>query len=59
MIEEIKEVLQSFLAPQLEGIRGDIRGFRRELLSEIHRVSKRFRPTFCGSSRKSIFRSAQ
>src|SRR3989449_3271288 len=25
MIDEIKELLQSFLAPQLEGIRGDIR----------------------------------
>ena len=46
MIDEIKELLQSFLAPQLEGIRGDIRAldakldakmdlFRREMLAEI------------------------
>ena len=31
MIEDIKELLQSFLAPQLEGIRGDIRAFDAKL----------------------------
>jgi hypothetical protein len=75
MIDEIKEMLQSFIAPQLEGIRGDIRAldtkidarleavdakfiavmakidtidtkvesFRRELLSEVHRVEATMR----------------
>ena len=63
MLDDIKEFFQAFLAPQLEGIKGDIRAldskfdaklsaldtkvgaldsksesFRRELLSEIHRV---------------------
>jgi hypothetical protein len=50
-------MLQSFIAPQLEGIRGDIRSldtkidaidtkvesFRRELLSEVHRVEATIR----------------
>ena len=47
MIEEIKELFQSFIAPQLEGIKGDIRSldsklesYRRELLSEIRRVEQ-------------------
>src|SRR5262245_33142560 len=47
MIEEIREMFQNFIAPQLEGIRGDIRAvdtkvdsFRRELLSEIRRVEE-------------------
>jgi hypothetical protein len=54
MIEEIRELFQSLIAPQLEGIRGDIRAldarvaaldtkmesFRRELLSEIRRVDE-------------------
>ena len=45
MIEEIRELFQNFIAPQLEGIRGDIRSldvkvesYRRELLGEIRRV---------------------
>ncbi len=45
MIEEIRDLFQNFIAPQLEGIKGDIRAldsktesFRRELLSEIRRV---------------------
>ena len=70
MLDDIKELFQSFIAPQLEGIKGDIRAldakidakheavdakflavmakidaidtkvesFRRELLSEVHRV---------------------
>ena len=47
MIEEIKELFQSFIAPQLVGIKGDIRAldsklesYRRELLSEIRRVEQ-------------------
>ena len=54
MIEEIKELFQSFIAPQLEGIKGDIRAldskfdtldvkiesYRREMLAEIHRVEQ-------------------
>ena len=58
MLEDIKELFQSFIAPALEGIRGDIRAldaksdarfntldtkiesYRRELLSEIHRVEQ-------------------
>lgn len=47
MIEEIREMFQNFIAPQLEGIRGDIRAvdvkvdsFRRELLTEIRRVEE-------------------
>jgi len=54
MLEDIKELFQSFIAPQLEGIRGDIRAldakigavdtkvesFRREMLAEIHRVEQ-------------------
>ena len=47
MIEEIREMFQNFIAPQLEGIRGDIRAvdvkvdsFRRELFSEIRRVEE-------------------
>ena len=47
MIEEIREMFQNFIAPQLEGIRGDIRAvdvkvdsFRRELLSEIRCVEE-------------------
>jgi len=47
MPEDIKELFQSFIAPQLEGIRGDIRAidvkvesFRRELLAEIRRVEE-------------------
>jgi hypothetical protein len=53
MIEEIKELLQSFLAPQLEAIRGDIRA----LDAKVDKVasSRPFRQTFCGSNRKSIF----
>ena len=75
MLDDIKEMLQSFIAPQLEGIRGDIRAldtkidarheavdakfiavmakidaidtkvesFRRELLSEVHRVEATMR----------------
>jgi hypothetical protein len=75
MLNDIKEMLQSFIAPRLEGIRGDIRSldakidaidaksearfiavlakidaidtkvesFRRELLSEIHRVEATIR----------------
>ena len=75
MLDDIKEMLQSFIAPQLEGIRGDIRAldtkidarleavdakfiavmakidaidtkvesFRRELLSEVHRVEASIR----------------
>ena len=60
MIDEIKELLQSFLAPQLEGIRGDIRAldakigsvdtkvesFRRELLAEILRVEQTLSTNF-------------
>jgi hypothetical protein len=52
MIEELKELFQAFIAPALEGIRGDLRAlsaeikgvdtkvdsYRRELLAEIHRV---------------------
>src|SRR2546430_17178739 len=33
MIDEIKELLQSFLAPQLEGIRGDIRALDAKIAS--------------------------
>ena len=47
VIEEIREMFQNLIAPQLEGIRGDIRAvdvkvesFRRELLSEIRRVEE-------------------
>src|SRR5438552_17995073 len=54
MIEEIRELFQNFIAPQLEGIRGDIRAiaadiravdvkvesYRREVLSEIRRVEE-------------------
>jgi hypothetical protein len=47
MIEEIRELFQHFIAPQLEGIRGDIRAldarvesYRRELLAEIRRVEE-------------------
>jgi phage host-nuclease inhibitor protein Gam len=47
MIEEIRELFQNLIAPQLEGIRGDIRSidvkvesFRRELLAEIRRVEE-------------------
>ena len=54
MLDDIKELFQSFIAPQLEGIRGDIRAldakigavdtkvesFRRELVAEIHRVEQ-------------------
>jgi len=47
MIEEIRELFQNFIAPQLEGIRGDIRAldaradsYRRELLAEIRRVEE-------------------
>jgi hypothetical protein len=54
MIEEIKELFQSFIAPAIEGVRGDIRAldakigsldtkiesYRRELLAEIHRVEQ-------------------
>src|SRR5437867_7359518 len=54
MIEEIRELFQNFIAPQFEGIKGDIRAldakvsaldtrmesFRRELLSEIRRVDE-------------------
>jgi hypothetical protein len=53
-IEEIKELFQNFIAPQLEGIRGDIRAlssdirgadvkvesYRRALLAEIWRVEE-------------------
>jgi chromosome segregation ATPase len=52
MLEQIKEFFRSFLAPQLEGVRGDIRAldskigavdtkvesYRRELLSEFRRL---------------------
>ena len=54
MIEEIRELFQNLIAPQFEGIKGDIRAldakvsaldtrmesFRRELLSEIRRVDE-------------------
>jgi len=47
MIEQIRELFQNFIAPQLESIRGDVRGvdvkvesLRRELLSEIRRVEE-------------------
>ena len=54
MLDDIKELFQAFIAPQLEGIRGDLRAvdarigtvdakvesFRRELLAEIHRVEQ-------------------
>ena len=47
MIEQIRELFQNFIAPQLESIRGDIRtvdvkvdSLRRELLSEIRRVEE-------------------
>jgi hypothetical protein len=53
MIEEIRDLFQNLIAPQLEGIRGDIRAldakiqsvdskceFRRELLAEIRRVEE-------------------
>jgi CRISPR/Cas system-associated exonuclease Cas4 (RecB family) len=47
VIEEIRELFQNLIAPQLEGIRGDIRAadmkvesFRRELLVEIRRVEE-------------------
>ena len=54
MIEEIKELFQTRIAPQLEGIRGDIRAissdvrgvdvkvesYRRELLAEIKAALK-------------------
>jgi len=41
MIEEIKELLQSFLAPQLEGIRGDIRALDAKLDGKIESVDAR------------------
>ena len=54
MIEEIRELFQNLIAPQFEGIKGDIRAldakvsaldtrmesFRRELLSEIRSVDE-------------------
>jgi hypothetical protein len=47
MIEQMRELFQHFIAPQLESIRGDVRAvdvkvdtLRRELLSEIHRVEE-------------------
>ena len=47
MIEQMRELFQNFIAPQLESIRGDIRAvdvkvdsLRRELLSEIRRVEE-------------------
>ena len=54
MIEEIKDLFQSFIAPAIEGVRGDIRAldtkisaldtkiesYRRELLAEVHRVEQ-------------------
>jgi len=47
MIEQIRELFQNFIAPQLESIRGDVRAvdvkvesLRRELLSEIRRVEE-------------------
>ena len=47
MVEEIRELFETFIAPQLEGIRGDIRAldarvesYRRELLAEIRRVEE-------------------
>jgi len=54
MIEEIRDLFQNLLAPQLEGIRGDLRAvaadvraldvkvesYRREVLSEIRRVEE-------------------
>src|SRR5262245_3422703 len=45
MIEEIRELFQNFITPQLESIKGDIRAldtkvdsYRGELLAEIRRV---------------------
>ena len=45
MIEEIRDLFQTLIAPQLESIKGEIRAalsvidaYRRELLAEIHRV---------------------
>jgi len=54
MIEEIRELFQNFIAPQLESIKGEIKGLdskitsvdwkieslRRELLAEIRRVEE-------------------
>jgi chromosome segregation ATPase len=45
MVEELREVLQALLVPQLEALRGEIQALdmkvestRRELISEIHGV---------------------
>lgn len=38
MIEEIKELFQSFIAPQLEGIKGDIRALDAKLDAKIDGV---------------------
>ena len=38
MIEEIKELFQSFIAPQLEGIKGDIRALAAKLDAKIDGV---------------------
>ena len=38
MIEEIKELFQSFIAPQLEGIKGDIRALDSKLDARIDGV---------------------
>ena len=38
MIEEIKDLFQSFIAPQLEGIKGDIRALDSKLDAKIDAV---------------------
>jgi hypothetical protein len=38
MVEEIKELFQSFIAPQLEGIKGDIRALDSKLDAKIDGV---------------------
>jgi hypothetical protein len=66
MIEDIKELFQAFIAPQLEGIKGDIRAidtkigtldrtmesYRRELLAEIHRVERTLSTDFARLEQK-------
>jgi t-SNARE complex subunit (syntaxin) len=41
MLDEIKEFFQSFLAPQLEGIRGDIRALDSKLEANIQMLDAR------------------
>jgi hypothetical protein len=41
MIEEIKDLFQSFIAPQLEGIKGDIRALDSKLDARIDAVNSK------------------